>query len=168
MKLDRVLPVEANRIEEESSHSRPSQLAESSTSKALAKMISLHEIYEATAPAIAAEGKEDYFMISGELASYREALTEVNWQRAIDKEMKYIHMNETWEVVCPPKDCKPIKLKWVYRIKRNEGGNAVKHMVRLVVKAYAQRPGIDYDEVFALVARFETIYLIIGLADQRN
>jgi hypothetical protein len=39
-----------------------------------------------------------------------------------------------------------------------------KHKARLVVKGYAQRHGIDYDEVFALVARLDLVRLIIALA----
>lgn len=86
----------------------------------------------------------------------------------MDKEMKSIHANETWEVVHLPKDYKPIRLKWVYRIKRDEGRNVIKLKVCRVVKGYAQRLGIDYDEVFGHVARFEIICLIIGLITQRN
>jgi hypothetical protein len=38
-----------------------------------------------------------------------------------------------------------------------------KHKARLVVKGYAQRHGIDYDEVFALVAQLDLVRLIIAL-----
>jgi len=44
----------------------------------------------------------------------------------------------------------------VYKTKLNEKGEVDKHKVRLVVKGYAQQYGIDYTEVFALVARMET------------
>ena len=40
----------------------------------------------------------------------------------------------------------------------------VRHKVWLVVKGYAQRHGIDYDEVFAPVARMEAVRLLLTLA----
>lgn len=125
----------------------------------------LNEIYDATKPV---EAEEDYFLINEEPMIYRQAGADENLQRAIDDEFKSIQENQTWKVVQPPKWCKPIRLKWVYKIKRDEERNPVKFKACLVVKGYAQWPRIDYDEVFALVARFETIWLIVGLAAQRN
>ena len=58
-------------------------------------------------------------------------------------------------------------MKWVYKLKKNSLGEIVKHKAILVVKGYSQRYGIDYDEVFAHVARFESIYILIALAAQK-
>ena len=52
----------------------------------------------------------------------------------------------------------------VYKVKRDEKGAVAKHKARLVVKGYAQRQGIDYDEVFAPVARLDTVRFLIALA----
>ena len=57
-----------------------------------------------------------------------------------------------------------IGLKWVFKVKRDEHGAVSKHKARLVVKGYAQRHGIDYDEVFAPVARLDSVCLLIALA----
>ena len=39
---------------------------------------------------------------------------------------------------------------------------------RLVAKGYTQQHGVDYTEVFALVALMETIRLVVALATQRG
>ena len=65
-----------------------------------------------------------------------------------------------------PKSCKPIGVIWVYKLKKNPLGEVVKHKLRLVVKGYRQRYGIDYDEVFAPVAHIESIHILIALEAQ--
>ncbi|RVW91534.1 Retrovirus-related Pol polyprotein from transposon TNT 1-94 [Vitis vinifera] len=63
---------------------------------------------------------------------------------------------------------KTIGVKWVYKTKFNENGEVEKHKARLVAKGYTQRFGVDYTEVFAPVARMETIRLVVALAAQRE
>ena len=60
-------------------------------------------------------------------------------------------------VITPSPGCKPIGLKWVYKIKRKSHGDIVRYKARLVAKGYVQKFGIDYKEVFAPVVRMETI-----------
>ena len=69
-------------------------------------------------------------------------------------------------LVKAPKSCKPIGVKWVYKLKKNPLGEILKHKARLVVKGYRQRYIIDYDEVFAHVAHFESIRILIALEAQ--
>ncbi|GJR95996.1 reverse transcriptase domain-containing protein [Tanacetum coccineum] len=52
---------------------------------------------------------------------------------------------------------KVIGTKWVYRNKKDEKGVVVRNKARLVAQGYTQEEGIDYDEVFAPVARIEAI-----------
>ncbi|GJU06959.1 putative ribonuclease H-like domain-containing protein [Tanacetum coccineum] len=56
-----------------------------------------------------------------------------------------------------PHGMKVIGTKWVYRNKRDERGVVVRNKARLVAQGYTQEEGIDYDEVFAPVARIEAI-----------
>ena len=72
-------------------------------------------------------------------------------------EMKAIEENKTWEVCTLPAKHKAIGLKWVFKVKKDPDGNVVKHKARLVAKGYAQQPGVDFDEVFAPVARLKAL-----------
>ena len=96
----------------------------------------------------------------------KDALKNPEWKSAMDDEMKSIMKNETWKLVSPPKYCKPIGLKWVFKIKRDQNNQVQKYKARLVVKGYAQRQGKDYDEIFAPVARIETIRIILVISVQ--
>ena len=80
------------------------------------------------------------------------------------EEMKAIEENETWELVDPPPGCRPIGLKWVFKVKRDEHGAIVKHKAHLVVRGFVQREGIDFEEVFEPLARMESIRLLLALA----
>ena len=63
---------------------------------------------------------------------------------------------------------KVIGVKWVYRTKLNPNGSINKHKAKLVVKGYSQPLGIDFSDTFALVARHETIRLILALVAMKG
>jgi hypothetical protein len=93
-----------------------------------------------------------------------EALEEQCWIDAMKNELLSIQENNTWFYTNLLKGHTAIGLKWVFKVKRDAGGNVVKHKARLVAKGYAQRQGVDYEEVFAPVARLETVRLMLALA----
>ena len=61
---------------------------------------------------------------------------DTNWRQAMLEEMKAIEDNGTWELVDPPVGCRPIGLKWVYKVKRDERGAIVKYKARLVARGF--------------------------------
>ncbi|GKA86974.1 retrovirus-related pol polyprotein from transposon TNT 1-94 [Tanacetum coccineum] len=63
-----------------------------------------------------------------------------------------------------PKGKRAIGTKWVYRNKKDDRGIVVRNKARLVVQGYTQEEGIDYDKVFAPVARIEAIRLFLAYA----
>ncbi|GKF18178.1 putative ribonuclease H-like domain-containing protein [Tanacetum coccineum] len=67
-----------------------------------------------------------------------------------------------------PHGKRAIGTKWVYRNKKDESGIIIKNKARLVAQGYAQEEGIDYDEVFAPVARIETIRLFLAYASFKD
>jgi hypothetical protein len=56
----------------------------------------------------------------------------------------------------------------VFKVKKDEHGAVVWYKVGLVVMGYAQRQGVDYDEVFAPVDRMEAVWLLLALAAQNG
>jgi len=100
--------------------------------------------------------------------SFAAAEQEACWWAAMLEEMAVVEENRTWELVDPPIGCRPIGLKWVYKVKRNERGEVVRHKARLVAKGFVQREGIDFEEVFAPVARMEFVSLLLALAASRS
>lgn len=83
-------------------------------------------------------------------------------------ELDAIEKNQTWRVVELPKEWKPIGIKWVFKVKRGLDGRILKHKARLVVKGYVQKPGIDFEEVFASVDQMETVHIILALAGKNG
>ncbi|GJY79498.1 putative ribonuclease H-like domain-containing protein [Tanacetum coccineum] len=61
-----------------------------------------------------------------------------------------------------------IGTKWVYRNKKDDRDIMVRNKARLVAQGYTQEEGIDYDEVFAPVARIEAIILFLAYASFMN
>ncbi|XP_048602505.1 uncharacterized protein BNAC02G09400D isoform X1 [Brassica napus] len=102
--------------------------------------------------------------VDGGPENYFEAEHVREWVEAMVAELESITGNKTWKLVDRPAGVKPMGLKWIYKIKRKADDTVSKYKTRLVGKGYVQREGIDFDEMFALVARIETIRLLIALA----
>ena len=120
----------------------------------------------ATPPGLAARELEEQLLLASEAepTTFQEALQHENWLHAMLDEFTSIEVNDTWELVDPPPGVRPIGLKWVFKTKRDEAGLVTKFKARLIAKGYVQRQGIDFDEVFAPVARLESVRLLLALA----
>ncbi|CAL5351786.1 unnamed protein product [Camellia sinensis] len=95
---------------------------------------------------------------------FNNAVQDPKWQQAMDEEIHAIEKNNTWELTNIPKGHKSIDVKWVYKTKLNAQSKIEKYKARLIAKGYKQHLGIDYNEVFAPLARHDTIRLVIALA----
>nr|GFC25659.1 copia protein [Tanacetum cinerariifolium] len=63
-----------------------------------------------------------------------------------------------------PKGVRPIGTKWVLKNKKDERGIVIKNKARQVAQGHTQEEGIDYDELFAPIARIEAIRLFLAYA----
>ena len=71
--------------------------------------------------------------------------------------------NKTWKLVQLPTGHRPISLKWVYKLKKDEKGMVTRHKARLVACSFVQQEGIDFEDAFAPVARMESVRVLLAL-----
>lgn len=90
------------------------------------------------------------------------------WKQAMDEEIAALNKNNTWKIVDRPSGVKPIKNKWVFKVKLNPQGEIERYKARLVAKGYTQVENIDYKETYAPVASMNTIRMFLAIANQQN
>ncbi|GJU67171.1 putative reverse transcriptase domain-containing protein [Tanacetum coccineum] len=87
--------------------------------------------------------------IKRDIAEYVKYLGKINANADIDKVML-------------------IKLKWIFKIKKDEFGGVLKNKARLVAQGFRQEEGIHFEESFAPVARIEAIHIFVANAANKN
>ena len=80
-----------------------------------------------------------------------------------DEEVNSLLENQTWKLMELPKGRKALANKWVYRLKHEENSVEPRYKARLVVKGYAQKEGIDFNEIFSPVVKLTSIRVVLGL-----
>ena len=101
-------------------------------------------------------------------SNVQDALADPRWKKAMNEEMEALQKNSTWELIVLPEGKKAIGCRWVYTVKLKADGSIDRYKARLVAKGYAQKYGIDYQETFAPVAKFNTIRILISIAANRD
>lgn len=86
------------------------------------------------------------------------------WKQAMQSEYNSLLDNNTWELVDLPSDKKAINCKWVFKTKRGADGEIVKHKARLVIKGCAQKRGLDYEDTFSPVVRYNSMRFLFAMA----
>nr|GEU88759.1 hypothetical protein [Tanacetum cinerariifolium] len=99
-----------------------------------------------------------------EYAMVIQALTDPSWIEAMQEKLLHFKHQKVWTLVDLLNGKRAIGTKWVYRNKKDERGIVVRNKARLVAQGYTQEDGINYDEVFAHVARIEAIRLVLAYA----
>ncbi|GKA97418.1 putative ribonuclease H-like domain-containing protein, partial [Tanacetum coccineum] len=103
----------------------------------------------------AAKASSNYNIISKHLED--ESLVDASRKNCYN-----FKIQKVWILVDLPYGKKAIGTKWVYRNKKDGRGVVVRNKARLVSQGHRQEEGIDYDEVFAPVARIEAIRIFLA------
>ncbi|GKE58764.1 retrovirus-related pol polyprotein from transposon TNT 1-94, partial [Tanacetum coccineum] len=100
--------------------------------------------------------------------NFKSAITEDCWFQAMQDKIHEFDRLKVWELVPQPDYVIIIALKWIYKVKLDEYGDVLKNKARLVAKGYRQEEGIDFEELFAPVARIEAIRIFVANAVSKN
>ena len=86
---------------------------------------------------------------------------------AMQEELNNFTRNKVWSLVERPKQ-NVIGTKWVFRNKQDEHGVVTRNKARLVAQGFTQIEGLDFGETYALVARLESIRILLVYAAHQN
>jgi histone deacetylase 1/2 len=103
--------------------------------------------------------------------SFDEAIKSPNqreWIEAINNELDSLITNGTFTVVPLPDNRKPIKCKYVFKIKYDSDGTVDKFKARLVARGFSQKKGLDYNETFSPVVNAASLRLLLSIAAQND
>ena len=105
-----------------------------------------------------------------ETTTYKQAMASLDadsLQSGILEDYQSIQEDGTW-TVHDMSDLlagrQPVGTKWVFKIKHNADGSVERYKGRIIAQSYSQIEGVDYDETFAPVTRYDSLRLIIALA----
>ncbi|GKB00679.1 retrovirus-related pol polyprotein from transposon TNT 1-94 [Tanacetum coccineum] len=98
----------------------------------------------------------------------KEAMADFSWIEAMHDELHQFNRQNVWELVDKPFSKMVIKLKWLWKNKKDEDQTVIRNKARLVAKGYAQEEGIDFEESFASVARLEAVRIFVAHAAHKS
>jgi hypothetical protein len=107
---------------------------------------------------------EHYSFVSS-IEPYRveDVLRDSDWVITMQEELNNFTRNEVWHLV-PRPNRNVVGTKWVFRNKQDEHGVVIRNKARLVAKGYSQVEGLDFGETYALVARHDSIRILLAYA----
>nr|GEV95647.1 retrovirus-related Pol polyprotein from transposon TNT 1-94 [Tanacetum cinerariifolium] len=97
-----------------------------------------------------------------------EAMADSAWIKAMQEELHQFDRLQVWELVDKPFGKSVIRLKWLWKNKKDEDQTVIRNKARLVAKGSAQEEGIDFEESFALVARLEAVRIFVTYAAHKS
>ena len=102
-----------------------------------------------------------------EPTNYEEAIMSPDskkWLEAMKSEIGSIYENKVWTLVDLPDDRQAIENKWIFKRKTDPDGSVTVYKARLVAKGFWEVQGVDYDEIFSLIAMLKSVWIMLAIA----
>ena len=90
------------------------------------------------------------------------------WKKACHDEFEALEHKKTWEECDLPPGRKAIPTKWHLKVKGDKVGKVSRFKGRVVVRAFDQIEGIDFNETFSPVAGMTAIRLFLAIAAHKK
>jgi len=90
------------------------------------------------------------------------------WEDAMVHEVNNILARNTWKIVDRPKTQKVIGSRFVLTNKLRSDGSVHRRKARLVARGFSQKPGVDFEQSFAPVARLESLRLLVAVSARQR
>ncbi|GKF15793.1 retrovirus-related pol polyprotein from transposon TNT 1-94 [Tanacetum coccineum] len=90
----------------------------------------------------------------------KEAMADSAWIEAMQEELHQFDRLKVWELVDKPFGKMIIKLKWLWKNKKDEDQTVIRNKARLVA--------IDFEESFAPVARLEAVRIFVAYTAHKS
>ncbi|GJT93043.1 retrovirus-related pol polyprotein from transposon TNT 1-94 [Tanacetum coccineum] len=98
----------------------------------------------------------------------KEAMADSAWIEAMQEELHQFDRLKVWELVDKPFGKMIIKLKWLWKNKKDEDQTVIRNKARLVAKGYASDEGIDFEESICTSARLEAVQIFVAHAAHKS
>ncbi|GJU78491.1 retrovirus-related pol polyprotein from transposon TNT 1-94 [Tanacetum coccineum] len=105
---------------------------------------------------------------TAEPKNIKEAMADSALIKAMQEELHQLDRLQVWELVEKPFGKTVIKLKWLWKNKKDADQTVIRNKARLVAKGYAQEEGIDFEESFAPVARLKDVRIFVVYAAHKS
>jgi hypothetical protein len=103
------------------------------------------------------------FVSSMEAFKVEDAIRGPDWVVAMQEKLNNFKRNQVWSLVERPKQ-NVVGTKWVFCNKQDKHGIVTINKARRIEKGYLHVKGLDFNETFALVARLESIHILLAYA----
>nr|GEZ73236.1 retrovirus-related Pol polyprotein from transposon TNT 1-94 [Tanacetum cinerariifolium] len=105
---------------------------------------------------------------TAEPKNIKEAMADSAWIKVMQDELYQFDRLQVWKLVDKPFGKSIIRLKWLWKNKKDKDQTVIRNKARLVAKGYAQEEGINFEESFSPVTCLEAVRIFIAYAAHKS